>query len=323
MPAFNKAPKLFDGLDRVQNYLENNGFEKGYSLYTVILKTIFPNYLFLQFISAFLDYIVLHYFFKEYVPKYYGLAWAIYLIFQGYVFEIIIIRNTKSIMLFLLSIKYIGNKKPLKYFALNILGFLFHSSAILYFPIYFLCQIKRKPKVELIIFLIGNIFYLLQIKWITEILLNLPILPGRLQSMLNIYLSSEKFSSAYGLTIGYLGRTASFIILYHYSFEFIKEDKNKLIFWYLFLVYIYVYLYFSEMMIILERVPNLFVCSYWVLYPYFYGKINKEKKYIFILCLLFYGSLKMISLFNVKSSYFETFLFSYNDIATRKQYFTY
>lgn len=322
-PYFEKAPTLFDGSGNIKIFLQNSLFEKGYAFYNILLKTIYPNYLFLQFVSAFIDFLILHYFFKQYIPRYYILGWALYLIFQGYVFEIIILRNAKSIMLFLISIKYINQKKPLKYFILNLLGLCFHTSAIFYLPIYFLGSIKRRPKIEIIVFFIGNIVYLLNIQWIKEILFNLPILPGRAQSMLNIYLSSETFSSAYGLTIGYLERTFSFVLLYKYSFKLIDKDPKYRLFWYLFFLYICIYLFCSEMSILLERIPNLFVCSYWILYPCFYGSLKKDNKILFILIFLFYGVLKTMSLMNAKWAFYENFLSSYSSPQYRKQYLTY
>lgn len=322
-PFFERAPTLFDGSQNIHKFLQNSIFEKGYAFYNVVLKTICSNYLFLQFVSAFLDFIVLHHFFKQYIPRHYILGWALYLIFQGYVFEIIILRNAKSIMFFLISIKYINQKKPLKYFGLNFLGFLFHTSSIIYFPLYFLGRLKRKPKIEIFLFIFGNIVYLLNIQWIKEILINgLPILNGRLKSMLNIYLTSDKYSSAYGLTIGYLERSLSFILLYRYSFKLIKENSNFRIFWYLFLMYIFTYLFLSEIYILLERIPNLFVCSYWILYSHFYGSLKKRKKRIFVCIFVVYGILKIMSLMNAKWAFYENFLFFYSNPSYRKQYFT-
>lgn len=148
LPYFERTPSLFDGQEKIDYFFETNAWEIGYALFNILCKTFFKDYLVYQFVCFIIDFIILHFFFKEYCGKYYFLGWTLFWIFQGFVFEIIIIRNTKSIMLFLISVKYAQNKKILKYMLLNIFGILFHSSAIIYLPLYFFFQLKRNVKFE-------------------------------------------------------------------------------------------------------------------------------------------------------------------------------
>lgn len=323
-PFFDKAPSLNSEKSIILDFLRKSMYEKGFSLYVIILKTIFDNYLFLQFVSFLIDVIILHYFFKEYCSEHYFLCWCLYWIFQGFVFEIITIRNTKSIMLFLLSIKYLYQRKPCKYFILNIIGFLFHTSSIIYIPLYFLTYLKRKKKLEIMLFVVGNVVFFLHISWIKNLLLQIaPLISGRLATMLNIYLSNEKFSSAQGISIGLFERTLTFFIFFKYADELEKDSGVNKIFYILFLLYIYTYLFFSEMFIMIERIPNLFVCSYWIIYPKIYGKLKKDWKLLFLIILFLYGVLKTLMLMNMKSTYYDNFLFDYIEPNIRAQYFTY
>jgi hypothetical protein len=320
-PFFQKAPSFVSDIDEIKNFVSHSYFEKGYAIYTVLCKTVSSNYFVFQLISFLLDFLVLHSFFRRYAKRYYFLAWAFYFIFQGYIIELIILRNAKSIMCFLISIQYIHKKQWLKYYAMNFIGILFHISAIFYLPIYFLCRLKLSKRLELIVFIIGNIVYLLQIEWLKTILLRIvTIWDNHYSGLIERYINSDLYSVSYGITIGYVERTITFILFYFNYKKLIMHDKNMDVFWYLFLIYIYVYLFCSEFFIILERIPNLFVCSYWILYPNFFRVLKHGAKYLFIVMIILYGVLKMLSLFNLPWASYENVLFDTIDVVWRKQF---
>lgn len=54
----------------------------------------------------------------------------------------VVMRQLIAMMIFLISIKFLIERKFLKYFILNIIGFLFHSSAIMMIPLYFITKLK-------------------------------------------------------------------------------------------------------------------------------------------------------------------------------------
>lgn len=68
-----------------------------------------------------------------------------------YFFSMNGVRQSVAISLFYYSLKYIKNKELKKYFILNGLGCLFHSSAIIFFPLYFILGRKYKFKTKLIV----------------------------------------------------------------------------------------------------------------------------------------------------------------------------
>lgn len=309
LPYFEKCPTFFDETSKIFEFVKNNEYEKGYCLFSIICKSIFDNYFAFQFICFVIDFFVLHSFFKEYCGKYYFLGWCLFWIFQGFVFEIIILRNAKAIMLFLISIKYAQNKKIIKYILLNLLGLMFHSSAIFYFPLYFFFQMKRNKKLELFLFLVGIYIYILQIPIVKPILKSIARgLPGRYGWMVVAYLDSKQFSASYGITIGFLERVFSFILIFKFSSQIIKEDERMKIFWYLFLLFQFSYLFLSDFTILLGRISNLFICSYWVLYTKVFGKLKKNWKYIFLFLLVLYGSLRNLSLLSHSTSYYDNFI---------------
>jgi hypothetical protein len=214
-----------------------------------------------------------------------------YFIFSGPQITCNVLRNSKAIMLFLLSIKYIEKKKFLKYASINIIGILFHISAVLFIPLYFLLNRHYNRIFIIALFVIGNIIFLFKIEWCKAVLLSLrPFLPGRLGKLIDLYYSTD-YIEAYGLTVGYLERFASFIIIY-YSEKKLKEDNTK-IFINMFYVYSFIYLFFSEVFILLGRVGLLFISSYWILYPRIYMTLTNKIKSLFFLILLLYGLLKI------------------------------
>lgn len=324
LPYYQSVPSLNAGINNVFRFMMHNNYEPLYALFNIVIKSIYDNYFFLQFCLFTIDFIILHYFFKEYLGRYYYLGWAFFYIFQGYILEIIILRNTKSILLFLLSIKYINTKNPKMYFILNIIGFFFHKSAIVYFPLYFIRYVPRNKILEILIFGIGNIVYILQIQWFKTFYQLLGhFLPSIIRHMCDLYFNNTHYSAGYGITIGYLERFFSYILIFLFSEQLIKQDKRLRIFIYLFNIYSYIYLYFTEFYIFIERVPTLIVCCYWILYPNIYRNLKKEWKYLFIVVFIIYGCLKTIILLDEKWAYYDNFIFGAYNSLDRKEHFTY
>jgi len=319
--AFYKScPSFFDGITKITGFLSSSmfaigGWEKGFIIYAMLCKTITQNYFFLQFISFIIDLCVLYYFFNSIVSKQYIiLCMLFYLVFSGLTIEFNLLRNSKSIMLFLISLKYLEQRKPAKYFLMNIMGCMFHITSIFYMPLYFFLK-KMNKKLVLFVFILGNIIFLLQIRWCKPILLFLSnFVPGGIGLLLKRYVATKVIAN-YGITIGYIERVFSFIMIYHFMNQLLKNKKN-LIFINAFFIYQFIYLYFSEISILLERLALLFVFPYWVLYPQIYQSITKNSKKLFLCCIFAYGVLRMAVGNGVSLSLYDNILFnhkSYNE----------
>lgn len=323
-PFFERSPVIPDGIQVISKFLKKSEFELGHAIATIICKTFVDNYLFFQFVYFLVDLIILHYFFKEYCGKYYFLGWALFYVFNGFNLEIIIIRNAKALALFLLSIKYMNNRKFGKYLLLNILGAFFHRSAVLYIPLYFLPKIKRNKVCELILFVIGLGIYLAKVEYLVPLINFVKVyLPARFERKVSFYMSSAQYTARYGISFGFLERIMSFGLLYIFSDRIIEEDKRNKVFWYLFLIFIYICLYFSEVFIIIERVTGLFICGYWIMYVKLYGQLKKDGKWVYLIMLILYGSLRIMLAMNYKWAFYENFLFNDIDIANRMKNFSY
>lgn len=108
--------------------------------------------------------VVYYRFFKKYVPvKYYWLALFIYL-FNPSCFLILssAMRQSVALVIFVFSIDYIYKKRFVRYFICIALASTFHSSALIFFPVYLIGLVDWKVNkiTALIFFIIYPLMYL-------------------------------------------------------------------------------------------------------------------------------------------------------------------
>lgn len=85
---------------------------------------------------------------------------AIYIFIAGgfYLYSFNVIRQCLATSIFFFSLKYIDEKKPIKYFILIFCAALIHKSALIYLPFYFISKHKFKPVTYLLVLLIISLF---------------------------------------------------------------------------------------------------------------------------------------------------------------------
>ena len=294
---FESAPTLYDGMVEVGNYLQSgiySGWEDGFIIYSIIIKTIWNNYFFWQAISYLIDFCLLFWLFSTYVPHRIILCFVFTFVF-GLLIQVNLMRNIKAILFFVVSLRFIESRKLLPYILLNLLGCFFHISAIIYLPLYFIISRRFSRNFLILLFIIGNIIYLAQIHWCLPVLdFIASVLNNRLSDLIKVYTSSSRWSVSYGITIGYLERTATFILMMLYRKK-ICVSKSGIILFNCLMIYLFSYLYLSEMRILTDRIPVLFVFSYWFLYPQLYEILSKSKKSLFLFLFVIYSVLKFLS----------------------------
>lgn len=315
-PLYENAPTLFDANGIAKYFSDINKdyltrIEPGFKVFIIILKTISSEYFLLQFVSSLIDIILLDYIFRKYSPQYI-LSFIIFFIFSGFVIELNLMRNIKSILLFIISLRYIQERNAVKFFILNGIGLLFHSSAIFYFPMYFFLHKKIPSAFVWIMFIIGNAIYLAQIKFITPIVTSLGSLFGGIYSiMAEAYSKSDLYSNSHGITLGFIERFLTFIIFYK-SYnkigEYIKDKYLLNIFYNSFFLYSVSYMFLSEYSVFIDRITTLFVYSYWILYAYFYATLSERVKSLFTIGLFFFGTFKMYKGNNIIIRRYENIL---------------
>ncbi len=294
-PFYEEVPSIFD--DNAFRFIQKWPWEKGFVFLSCVIKSFAPNYFVYQFILFTVDLFIIDKIIQEYVrPHNYAIAYISFFVFQGFVMEVNLLRNAQAIMLFLLSIKYVREKKILKYFALNALGILFHSSAIFYIPLYFVLNHKFSKKILLLAFIIGNIIFLAHLAWLTGIIQSiLPLLgQSRLASMISMYGILTGKATASTLGLGFIERTAMYLITIYFQSAMLKRNPKVLPFVNMLYLFCFSYLYLSEFFIFTQRISILFTSSYWIVLPALYDELKKDKKKIFILLFISYCVLKML-----------------------------
>ncbi len=137
-PYFTNLPN-FTNLPTISNFIpEKNRYEFGFSLFSVLIKSINPDYNFYILINCIVNITLLSIFLKRYVPSnLFAFSLVTFIVMEGFILEVNLLRNIKSVLLFLISLRYIENRKFFKFLILNLLGVLFHWSAIIYLPFIF------------------------------------------------------------------------------------------------------------------------------------------------------------------------------------------
>lgn len=304
------------------NSLYSDGYEFGFVLYSSIIKTICSNYFFWVFVNTLIDLLVFYWFFKRYSNSVI-MSFILFVAFMGLSIEFNLYRNAKAMCLFLLSIPYLKERKSLPYFLLNLGGCLFHLSAFLFLPLYFVLH-KRIPKIVVwTTFFIVNILLFCHIS-ITADLLTL------LSPLLGIEAMSDKLThyliqgETYGLSFGYIERTFTFIIFALLYNRMAARDFNHIVFYNCYFLYYILFNLFIDVKVFADRIPLLFVFSYWILYPNMLSTIyNKHNKLIMTILLFLLCFAKVVTSNKNIMAMYDNVLWGVLPIEQRRDIFEY
>lgn len=283
-PNFEQSKNI---LELIKGGFVEGGFEKGYQFYCGVVKLFTSNYINFNLINTIIDFILIYFIFKRY-SNYPILSLFIFFGVYGVALEIDMIRNIKSILLFILSIEYIENRKILPFVALNVLGFLFHTSSLLYFPMYFLLKIKWNRIFIFVIFIIGNIYYLSNIRLIINgIRMIKDKIPGGIGDKIAGYISIIPKDFPLGFSLFYLERVILFLVVFLIG-KRLMEKRYGTIFANSLFLSVFIFLFGAELSVITLRIGILFVYSYWFIIPMFFDIKSAPivKLGVFILAVL-------------------------------------
>jgi hypothetical protein len=323
--VFSKAPSFFDGIKSIKSFLSGISSEKVFLLLIIFCKTISSSYFFFTLVSYIIDYCILYYFFKRYISDNMIMGFVFFFIFRGFFLEMTLLRNIKAIMIFLISVKYIEERKIIYYFCIYIIGALFHVMALLFLPLYFITN-KQYPKwIVIAIFFIGSIVSFFSIQWIKMLLANLlNFLPldSRVSFLIERYTVSTAILQTRNVSITipkYLEIFILFFSIFFFQGKLIEMSKSNIIFINSAYLYFYILLFCREMFVLIERLPLIFIFSLWVLYPQIYKIFSKNNKYIFIVFFLLYGSLIIVHNNQTIMQKYENVLFYHNSYYQKKK----
>lgn len=282
-PSYNNLPNGFN-------------YEIGYEIWSNIFYKIGLSYHHFTFINTVADILILAYVLKKY-SKYPIFSMFLFLAVQGLSFEVDLLRNAKAVLLFIISIQFIKERKLIPFLILNILGMTFHMSSVIYLPMYFILNRNYSRKIVLPLIILGNIYYLFDTKLFIHILEYMSsVLPAAVGGKMTSYLSI--IPQNYKLPIGtlYFERLVTFIMV----FFFLHKEKNhrekenpySLIMENSFYIFYLIFLFTSEFFIASTRIGILFIYANWFLWGDIIENLRntKIKVAVFLIAVLIGGN---------------------------------
>lgn len=124
-------------------------------------------------------------------------------------------------------------------------------------------------------------------------------------------------SDEFKFSIGYFERTFAFILFSLLYEKLIHQNKSNIIVYNCFWIYYCSFLLFYEVSVLTERIPFLFMFSYWILYPAV-TELNFRYRQIISLIISFLVILKIWTSYNFEPCKYENVLFGISDYHTRK-----
>ncbi|MBC6720510.1 EpsG family protein [Treponema sp. Marseille-Q4130] len=314
---FDHVPNIWEIIN--SDYLKYTWWEPGYVYYCGFLKLFTNDFLTFQIIDATIDLFLLH---KalEYFDSERALNIVIFLAMSGMIAFIDLFRNIKAILLFFNALRYINEKKVIKYYFLCLIAISFHKSAVIYLICYpFFCiNMSRKSFLYTGILSVLVAFISRPLFFIVNTLFG-SILPPIIQKAITSYmLEQNNFSAARMLTFGVLEKIITFSLVY-INFEKFTKEKIGIIAMKLFLIYFSLYFLFFGFNEVSNRVSLIFVFCYWIIIPLLIRKQTKKNQLIYSICILSYCLLK-ISLYHQPVQRYENWLFGASSYKERQAY---
>lgn len=190
-------------------------------------------------------------------------ALSLFLGFSGVVNEIDFVRNSISILLFANSWEYLSRREVRKYLVVNIVGTLFHYSALLYLPFYFFVRRELPRRVFLGIVLAGIVLFILRPPFLDLIPC---LLASDSDTTSHLYTYINTYTREMGFTIASVERllTAAVVFCLYERLNEVELGRYAIV---AFLMFFVCYSLFSNYAVLGTRLANLFVPCYWMLWP--------------------------------------------------------
>ena len=236
--------------------------EPGYTALMCLCSLVTREYAFLVFVITTIVTFLFVRFLKRWNIENIAFAFMLFFTFEGVGLMFNALRNQLAIFIFLNGIEYIHKRKPVPYFLYCFAAVCFHSSAILYFPLYFFLSRKVNKWLFLSLILGFFVFYISQIS-IVQTLISLLGLEGSLGEKAEFY--TETFTVARALSpTGTLEKLGLTLLIFLYYDKLTEEKSNVVLINSLMLCYFFYYV-FGEFRMLSSRLSLLFIYSYWVL----------------------------------------------------------
>lgn len=252
--------------------------EPGFVLLCMVCKTVLNNYFFLVFVCISIDTWLFLRFLKRRGIENVAFAFMLFITFEGLIIMFNLLRNAIAIFIFLNSLEFIEKRKPLPYFGLCLLALMFHTSSVIYFPLYFFLHRRMNRWVFLGVFVFCLLFYLSKVSIVltaAKILGMEDMFGGKLEVYTEMYASARALSMT-----GTVEKFGLVALVFLYYDELTTRFKNRVVVINSLVLYLVMYYILAEFRTLSTRFATLFVFSYWVLwidiFHVLYVKNNKR-----------------------------------------------
>lgn len=239
--------------------------EPGFTLFCLIIKTLTGNYIFLNVASTAVYLLLLIRFCRQFGVQNIPFVLMLFLAMDGAVIALNLMRNSISIAIWLNALVYIRDKKPLPYFALCLLALTFHLSSIVFFPLYFVLNIKTNRWVFLGACLFFFLFFLTKQSVILNVVQLLGLegaLGGKAEAYTEVFVVPRVLNPS-----GAFEKLALIALVFIYYDEIAERfNGGGHIILNILLLYFFGYYFFGEFKTLSDRMSTLFVFAHWIVW---------------------------------------------------------
>ena len=244
-----------------------NYMEPAYKLLNALIKSLGGNMQLVFLIVAFINSCLLFKALRIYCV-YPVLGSLIYFCAVYFPLDMIAIRQAVAVQLFFVSLFFIYQRRFWPFFLTMLIAVLFHRSAFLLLPLYFVIHKELNYKTYTAIFIFSAVVFFLKIQWMASLLSILADrIGGHTGGIIRMYISSNTYGVNRVLSVGVIINFLLFILYYRHRHE-LRYFKYYTIFFNLFMINVVVFFVFYELIEISNRYRFYFLLSNVVLLPY-------------------------------------------------------
>jgi len=273
--------QIFNASISSQNNNPHNT-EYGYLLLNKLFKSIFDNYYVMQFAVTLFVGVAFYRLYKRYseypIVSLSLVVWTLFFtIFMAQV------RQSIALAIIALAVPYIFDRKPIRFLAAIFLASLFHISAIIAIPLYFLYKNYGKI-LPIALMLVAQVFYFFP--EITEAMVRFvaPYLPGRLSELAVAYMDSHfNRQQEFGSGLFYLGQ----MILSIFTVWFVQPKDKKEAFFLNTLAVFVIFKGFSNGLQIISRLEPYYLVFAIIAYTHLFDVRIKRLRSLYLITACF------------------------------------
>jgi len=307
------------------NIFGNHSFryEPGFAILAYICRMIAGGggYLFFQFVVTVLQLALLIRFLRRNSDNL-PFSLVIFLAMGGLIMLINTMRNTLALFIFLNGLHYISERRFWRYLAVCVVAMMFHMSSFLFIPLYLFLHRPINKWVFLGLFIVSYLIVLLRIPVLSlGIGVIADMIGGKLSFMVKAYLEDANMNRlSFALSIGSLERLATGITVFLFWDKLLAIRKENVLYINALLIFFVFYFAFSEVREVGRRLSELFIYSYWIIWPDLLKCMTgRIMRLAYIAFLFAYCSLKVIGTVGYPNTRYENILTGVTRYELRRQ----